>query len=807
MTETSVTNAVLAQAAPEMNAVESLSTFQTYLQLRNAQFQNAQQAPQPPRILDSVQAYSLAQYQTPFQNQNPRGTCWAFAAAAALEAAYKRQYGITLHLSEEYIFHTEKTVMVGDGQGNELPGPRETNCSYWDFQGASDVVIVMPAYAVPEARFAPYVPNVQTLKTNIPSAGALIVDGCTQEQIDAFEFSQAHIPTVARWNAKYQIATSKFVWSWGPGLSPGSDVVPPIIAEISNNREVVISMIVGHGGDDNLQASPAGIGGHVTLIVGFDNQAQTFLIKNSWFAPVNPETGLPTFSTLSYATARQYIQSAHCIMSITDPNKPIDVAAAWRGVWNMDHDGWHGKLVIRRVFNVEHYVAQLAGQPNTLNVQQNSVRLGSYYRDGLRHDVNGHLENGGSKIVFFIADGTDHVPSGQETGQRFEAYLFSRDFSNAAGQTTWNNTPFGVVLSRNATPGLPDSFMVSDWKGVWALSHDGWQGTLKIIGVTPTPAPGRANPAIVTYVAADGTELTASASLGNAQDSGDPHMLSLTIDFTAANHQVFTLFAHTHEKGVLSGTTTLDGATYGVKGFKLRPIYAIQSGGDLYWYLHEGRLQGNTTWTGPLKVGNGWQNFLQVFPGGDGILYAIQKDGTLLYYRHTGEFDGTAAFIGPTVVGNGWQNPKRVIGAGNGIIYAIEADGSLVWYRHDGRASGATQWTGPIKVGGGWGQFKRVFSGGDGILYAVTSDGELFWYWHYGYADGSVTWSEPKSVGTGWGQMLEVFSAEDGVIYAVESDGTLYQYVHLGRYDGSTNWIGAKKVGSGWNNFANILVS
>ena len=59
----------------------------------------------------NADAYSLAQYQTSFKNQRDRGTCWAFAGVAALEAAYKRKYNLTLDLSEQYVFHMMNKVV------------------------------------------------------------------------------------------------------------------------------------------------------------------------------------------------------------------------------------------------------------------------------------------------------------------------------------------------------------------------------------------------------------------------------------------------------------------------------------------------------------------------------------------------------------------------------------------------------------------------------------------------------------------------------------------------------------------------
>ncbi len=50
----------------------------------------------------------LKDYQTSIKNQGGRGTCVSFAVAGAIEALYKRKYGLNLDLSEQFLNHMQK---------------------------------------------------------------------------------------------------------------------------------------------------------------------------------------------------------------------------------------------------------------------------------------------------------------------------------------------------------------------------------------------------------------------------------------------------------------------------------------------------------------------------------------------------------------------------------------------------------------------------------------------------------------------------------------------------------------------------
>ncbi len=107
--------------------------------------------------------FTLARFQSPFTEQNDRGTCWAFAGAAALEAAYRRKFNILIDVSEEYIFHLGKAFALGRDAQGKARSPHENNTSLDGFQGSGDIVQKITDAAVPPESTAPYLPSEQAL--------------------------------------------------------------------------------------------------------------------------------------------------------------------------------------------------------------------------------------------------------------------------------------------------------------------------------------------------------------------------------------------------------------------------------------------------------------------------------------------------------------------------------------------------------------------------------------------------------------------------------------------------------------------
>jgi hypothetical protein len=289
-----------------------------------------------------------------------------------------------------------------------------------------------------------------------------------------------------------------------------------------------------------------------------------------------------------------------------------------------------------------------------------------------------------------------------------------------------------------------------------------------------------------------------------------------------------------------SSATTIAGAAAGPTGRALtttevqgraKAIETIVPRPPEYAIVHK--------WEGPKTVGTGWQNFRDIIPAAianvtpnvaGASFYAVTTDGALMWYRHDGFVNGEPRWKGPVKVGSGWQSFTKIVPAGDGVLYGIGADGSLRWYRQNDVADPATSlatrvgggtrtsvsaavqtvsapshWTGPNVVGSNWGHFVHVFSTGEGVIYAVDPQGKLWWYKHRGYLTGTQDWEGPKQVGTGWAGFKKVFSPSEGYIYALTQGGEMLWYQHQGYQDGSVRWRGPTPVGAAWGDYAFVF--
>lgn len=729
--------AVEPLAAPASNAVERplvepLETFLPRLE-RVARIpargieSAASRAPLPRRV-------SHRQFQTPLDvSQGGRGSCWAFAGVAALEAAYAR-IGVRVDLSEQYLFHLSKAHENHRSGGgiNSLIG----------FQGSSDIVHHLSYWAVPLSAHVPYIdqPQLQALANSIPGTGGGLANaaGGTREQADWFEFDLRNIPLMGRWFAQYRVRDFGKITNFNNNdirtiLAAGYDVVVDVNDKINN-------------------------GGHVLLIHGYDDDAQTFDIKNS-------QSIANSFATMKYSGDRQFDIKYQSMFFVTGV-QPVETqwAAMWVGRWETDHDGWRGTLIIRRFLEIRNNEA-LPG-PNS------RISLGTWYaEDGRRLDVVGHFVDGGRGLMCNIGD------------QPFELYLHTRDPYRAGGRTFWNNTPFGVVMSRGTAVGAGSGFDRSETIGLWDTVHDGWRGQLRI-GTDPS------------YVQA----VDAVVRRAWIDPGATPHRVDTHVDFGGDNRdQRFQLLAHTREDGLLGGVTSWGGKDWPVEGRMSQNLYTITQDGSLRWYRHTGRSRLAFQWDEPKIVGSGWQSFRSVFGGGDGVIYAVQPDGVLQWYYHDGRNQGTFNWQGSKQVGTGWQGFRQVLAGDGGVIYVITSDGRLMWYRHLGRRDGTFRWQGPFQVGTGWNGFTTVAAAPDGCLYGIQPDGSLLWYRHYGHDQGYPIWAGRIQVGSGWQGIDRIWAVGNGYLYGRKANGgELWLWRHHGFLTGEASWTAGAKVGTGW---------
>ncbi|ACD20678.1 hypothetical protein [Paraburkholderia phytofirmans] len=370
-------------------------------------------------------SWSLAADQTPFKNQSDRGTCWAFAGASALEAAYHRRFGLTLDLSEEYVFHMGKAFALNRTTTGLPAQPVENNSSLTGFQGSGDIAQKLSENAVPDETVAPYLTSQGALTGILPTLGYAGVGALvSQEDFDALEFCEQHVPLIARVNCRYRATGFASI-----GGTPSIEALENVIL---SNHEVIC----------DVQHLTAPAGGHVLTLIGFDSDRKVFTAKNHW--------GENAFIEIAYQSDPNWqILSGWYITDVVDPTF-VQNQACWLGNWHVKTANGDFRLLLRRS---EDFAAP--GQP---------TRLGHAYLADGRHDVNGHFSANGQRLTAFIASGTGATMPGTETGTKLEADL---DFADVYEQFGTMNGP--VELSRFNTRFA--ALFVPDGGETWQARH------------------------------------------------------------------------------------------------------------------------------------------------------------------------------------------------------------------------------------------------------------------------------------------------------------------------------------------------
>jgi hypothetical protein len=356
--------------------------------------------------------FSLADFQTPFRSQGDRGTSWAFAGAAALEAAYKRRYGISLTLSAEYIFHIGRAFELFPHPPD--PCPRgEAFLSH--FPGCGAVAQLLAQCAVPDEAHAPYFATMAALERGIEVPGSRgQSEPVSQEAIDEFDFGEEHIPLRARLNARYRAA------DWA---SLGAD---PSVTAIENTLLAEYEVIA----DVFHKCDP--VGAHVVLIIGFDRNQQVFLAKSSW--------GENAFIQIDYRDDPEWdICSGFYLVDVRDP-KLVQHEAAWLGHWRMSIKGRTGRLLLRRHCDFRDPTHQ--------------PTLGTFHADGGELEVHGRFKDGGRTLNMVLVARGQEGALGTLAGGEILARLSMPGGRTAEGVMR-NGSP--VLLSRPPIPPLQAS--------------------------------------------------------------------------------------------------------------------------------------------------------------------------------------------------------------------------------------------------------------------------------------------------------------------------------------------------------------
>jgi hypothetical protein len=436
---------------------------------------------------------SLRQYQTPVKDQNPRGTCFAFAAVAALEAEYKRTYGVTLDLSEEYTNLVSKMMGIYLNRSATL---WENPVGTWSGGSASFVLRTFGSgkLGIPAEAFLPYISNGDWANTAQQGDMPFLDDNASQRTMDDFNlnadntvykipasFSRTVFPQAAQDSARYRPTQLAFASGgdlqsvdWYKGqLAAGHEIAFGF--RVTKNSKTVNG--VWMTGDTVYD-------GHVMLMVGYADSLKAFRVKNSWGTGV-ADSGYVWFS-YDWATTQVTTKNgakvpgifeATVVLSVAAPNAALPQEQRFLGRWNFDHDGLHGRLDI---YHIPGYIGQIDGKDD--------YRLGTYFGpDNVARRVNGTIV--GNQLDAYIDWGNSGVRAIDVlSGLHFTGFIMNDALHHPtylAGTYIDNARTYGFYGRKGdylvPTPTLAPS--LTAYLGSWETNIDGTVGLMRITSV------------------------------------------------------------------------------------------------------------------------------------------------------------------------------------------------------------------------------------------------------------------------------------------------------------------------------------
>lgn len=352
--------------------------------------------------------FSLEADQSGFHDQLDRGTCGAHSAAAALEAAYRRQ-GVSVKLSEEFCMYATKLFWL-EPQARTAPQVRESGLGFDEgVLGGSVIHFLANGLALPTDAAMPYRPH---YGMGSPQARRWAL----QYDAGSFNLDPRRFDAEALARATYYSAKSF------ENLNARN---PEAIKKaLLKKREVIFGFNLDHTkrkpGDLWEPTVPVEktTGGHSLLIVGYDETdpyQPHFLVKNSW--------GENRLIKFSYDYVRAYGNSAVTITEVASPRQWKELAALGR--WYLSAGELRGVLDVYHLPGLSRMnfdaVRSLGGQVDA----ETDRRIGTFYRDGdprQAYRVNGKVTPGGVELVIDTANANAHADA---TGGRTISLKFA----------------------------------------------------------------------------------------------------------------------------------------------------------------------------------------------------------------------------------------------------------------------------------------------------------------------------------------------------------------------------------------------